>query len=188
MEMKITSEIIWNGFITIGGVICFIVLFICNYRLKKLKNKCENKNNQIKEVTIDYTSKGVQTEEKTSSQRNYDDDDKLRTDYGKLSAKTNSWIQLITIFPMIGLLGTVWGIRQWIFGGGAVDQNMTELSTALTTTLFGLGCAMVLKVYSIVAPIRVMEIIEYKLSEADRKFQQHIGTIQIANMSEDKKS
>ena len=64
------------------------------------------------------------------------------------------WLNLIgNISPMLGLLGTVWGMIDVFFkitGGGNADRFSNEIGTALVTTLLGLAVAIpAMTVYAI---------------------------------------
>lgn len=54
--------------------------------------------------------------------------------------------QLIPLFPLVGLLGTVWGLMQSVQAGD-ISQMMASLDTALSSTFFGLIASIALKFF-----------------------------------------
>ena len=111
--------------------------------------------------------------------------DSAREKYNKLSSRYFAVIQLISIFPLLGLLGTIWGL---IPGLQSASENMIEelsnnLSTALTSTLFGLIASIGLKFFS-VFPTAITNMIEGNLEENDRKLDYVMGFRQIREKQE----
>ncbi len=105
------------------------------------------------------------------SARNYViyDRDKLENNrelFNTVYAEYVAWTQLITLFPMLGILGTVMGL---IFGGSLnnIDQLVSGLGMALWTTLLGLLFAIGLKAYDSISLGRLINNIDAAFNKAD---------------------
>ena len=75
--------------------------------------------------------------------------------------------QLISLFPLLGILGTVWGLV--ISGGSGVDvtEMMNGLGMALWTTLIGLFCSIILKFVDATMVGKKVNLIDAKFEQAD---------------------
>ena len=63
-------------------------------------------------------------------------------EFSTLNAQYNTLCQVVTIFPLLGILGTVLGI---IFMGDVASASMDSFALALWTTFWGLVASIVLK-------------------------------------------
>ncbi len=75
--------------------------------------------------------------------------------------------QLIALFPLLGILGTVWGLV--LSGGSGVDvtEMMNGLGMALWTTLVGLVCSIILKFVDATMVGKKVNLIDAKFEQAD---------------------
>lgn len=74
--------------------------------------------------------------------------DKPREEFDESCARYSAWVQMITLFPLLGLLGTIIGMipgLQEMAGSGNVDSLYSCLSVALTSTFYGLIASIFLK-------------------------------------------
>ena len=99
----------------------------------------------------------------------------LRKNFNEQVVRFYSWANLISILPLLGLLGTVFGL---IPGLGAVkngdfDVLYTSLSTALLSTFWGLICVIILKIYVSLSPGKLIDKVEAGLAEIDRLYEMH---------------
>ena len=73
--------------------------------------------------------------------------------------------QLIGLFPLLGILGTVLGLISSDLAD--IDSLVAGLTEALRTTLWGLVCAIVLKAVDAVVPGKLVNDIEAKFETVD---------------------
>lgn len=73
--------------------------------------------------------------------------------------------QLIGLFPLLGILGTVLGLISSDLAD--IDSLVAGLTEALRTTLWGLVCAIVLKAVDAVIPGKLVNDIEAKFETVD---------------------
>ena len=178
--MNFTQETIWDVLIGLAGVYFLLRILIQNKGLKKLKKDVDSCTKTVTEEVDRATFDGIETEAVIRKNTDFKAIDTLLKKYNELSAKLNADIQLISLFPMAGLLGTVWGLMS-AMKDSANKLDLNSLSLALSTTLVGLICAMILKFIATKCSIKEMEIIENKLSEADRKYNQLISRGKFIN-------
>ena len=86
--------------------------------------------------------------------------------FNAVYAEYVAWTQVITLFPMLGILGTVMGL---IFGGSLsnIDQLVAGLGMALWTTLLGLLFAIGLKFYDSISLGKMINNIDAAFNKAD---------------------
>jgi len=76
--------------------------------------------------------------------------------------------QLIPIFPLLGILGTVAGLMLETKAGD-IPAMLGSLDVALVTTFWGLIFAILLKIIEAVFPSRVIYDVEVMLDDFDKK-------------------
>lgn len=86
-----------------------------------------------------------------------------KEEFYKQYAKYVSTSQMIALFPLLGILGTVGGLA---FSGrfGNVEQMLSGLSMALWTTIFGLIASIILKAYDAKGPGKMVNELDAKFS------------------------
>lgn len=99
----------------------------------------------------------------------------LRKDFNDLVVRFYSWANLISILPLWGLLGTVFGLIPGLNAvkNGNFDVLYTSLSTALLSTFWGLICVIILKIYVSLSPGKIVDKVEAGLAEIDRLYEIH---------------
>ncbi len=173
-----------NTFIIIAALGVLLVLIVFYFLLKRLqKESLDIYKETAKEAGLEIENGGYY--EETRRKLDYKKMDSAREKYNKLSSRYFAVIQLISIFPLLGLLGTIWGL---IPGLQSASENMIEelsnnLSTALTSTLFGLIASIGLKFFS-VFPTAITNMIEGNLEENDRQLDYVMGFRQIREKQE----
>ena len=88
--------------------------------------------------------------------------------------------QLIPLFPLLGILGTVMGLMGQL-AAGDISTMFHSLSGALNTTFVGLVCAIVLKLIDTLLPGKVIYDTEVKLDNYQKLL---ANSIQMNNISE----
>ena len=114
----------------------------------------------------------------------YEKMDKVREKYNQNFSEYQSKAQLISILPLMGLLGTIVGLIPGLSAVQAQDFSVlySALSTALYSTLFGLVFSIILK--GIVSShSKTMSSIEDYFEDNERKYNQvlEIKSIKEAN-------
>lgn len=118
-------------------------------RLNQVSKRFETRIRQIQ--TKGQSSTGIMddgTVYNVSAQKvvvhNRDELEDAREEYNKHMPWYNAVSQAISVFPLLGILGTVWGLRN----GSITDINslISGFGFALDTTIVGLGSAIILKV------------------------------------------
>lgn len=135
--------------------------------LSKIKNKQDNPEYRNK-----LNRKNLETESLKINTTGIDYMDKPRKEFNEVQAKYNSWTQMITIFPLLGLLGTVLGMMPGLSemaSSGKIDILYSSLSVALTSTFFGLVASIVLKFVVSFAVDSLVDKIEAIFAEYDRQ-------------------
>ncbi len=79
--------------------------------------------------------------------------------------------QIIPLLPLLGILGTVWGLFKGLYGMNPKELEMTALlkpmKFALLTTVIGLFSAIVLKILDIVLVVPKIEAINSRIDIID---------------------
>lgn len=164
-------ELVYDGLTIVFGISILINLIVVNKHMNEIKERSGNAyNNTVSDVR--KNDKG-NLEQSTTVIFNRQKHEPIRKDFNKLNIKYTKYISLISVLPLIGLLGTILGL---IPGLAAVkEQNFevlySSLSTALSSTLIGLLFAIVLKIYASVKPDQMVNAIETDFDEIDRMYE-----------------
>ncbi len=112
----------------------------------------------------------------------------LREKYNSISGKYYSYVQSISLFPLMGLFGTVFGLIPGLkaVNGGDLEALSASLSTALYSTLLGIFISIVLKLYVAYGPSRAALNIENNFAENDRRYDYALGFGRIADQRENR--
>lgn len=98
----------------------------------------------------------------------YDPDElkRYKERYLEAYAEYVSWSQMIAVFPLLGIFGTVLGL---VVSGGlnSIDLAMAGLSTAMWTTLIGLIASIGLKIIDALIPGKMVNLVEAQFAIAD---------------------
>ena len=171
----------YDVFIVVVAVAIFIVLIRISRALDKTLVDSEGAYSQTNRETR-LNSKGNLSQESYTefSSEKYEP---IRRDFNKMNVAFISAVNLISILPLLGLLGTVGGL---IPGLQAVkNQNFevlySSLSTALSSTFFGLVASILLKLYVSLGPEKKINSIDITFNEIDRKYSNAIGLKKIEN-------
>ena len=166
-----------NQFISIVACVIIIVFgFTVFYRLVDIRKKLTEVYRSFDRIKTRRKDDYQEYLEENGnpvivSARNYViyDRDQLENNrelFNAVYAEYVAWTQVITLFPMLGILGTVMGL---IFGGDLsnIDQLVSGLGMALSTTLLGLLFAIGLKFYDSISLGRLINNIDAAFNKAD---------------------
>lgn len=90
--------------------------------------------------------------------------------------------QLIPIFPLMGCLGTVFGLMQQVSAEG-IEEMLNSLDVALGTTLVGLFFAIILKAIDALFPSKMINDTEVMLNDFDKKLDLREDKVSVGESS-----
>ena len=157
-----------NPFINVCGVVLMVVIIGNAIKLSVQKSHIIDAMNR-KNIKAMINRRTLEVEE--ANENNTVTPDTIR-DYEKrfntVCSRFNVYVQLIPIFPLLGLLGTVVGLMLEV-NGGDIEQMMGSLNVALMTTFSGLIWAIVLKTIVAFSPSKTINDVEIMLDDYDKK-------------------
>ena len=104
----------------------------------------------------------------------------LEVKFNKARSEHEVLAQIIPIFPLLGILGTVAGlIRQ--LSGGDINVIFQSLDTAMTSTFWGLVFAILLKFVDAILHTRAISDIEIIFENYEKKFD---NALKLKNIAE----
>ncbi len=134
---------IWHDYVSLCIIVGLIVMIIAavhyGKEFAKLKNNYD-KDVKTKRGKKEHVSGGYV--EMPNPER-WEDVLRYEEDFSKLQGGYQIWEQIIPLFPLAGLLGTVLGLIGQL--GDSVAM-MTSLANAMYTTMFGILASIILKV------------------------------------------
>lgn len=163
-----------NMVIIVFGIILLIWIIYNYYQLGKQKGKIDViTNEKTRRNYVDRRTGQMYEQEEEQSVT----PETLR-EYEKQFYKTRSgydmYVQLISLFPLLGILGTVSGLMSQV-----VAENMDALNASLTvalgSTVWGLIWAIGLKIIVVLFPGKIVDEIEIMLDNWFDKFNDTIS-------------
>jgi len=155
--------------IVLFGLVMVILLFWNGIKLSDERNRIKealNRRNNI--YTLNAASEEMEESEDPNAAITPDTIRKYETEFNKKCALHHILAQLIPVFPLLGILGTVAGLMLEI-QSQSIEAMMGSLDVALSTTLFGLIFAIILKLIEAMFPSRVIYEVEVLLDDFDKK-------------------
>lgn len=131
-------------------------------KYKKERNK--NKGDAMSQSMTDGNDIGISEGSAPISMSFMED---YRSEFEEIQAWYNAASQLISVLPMLGILGTVLGLILQISSVG-IDEITDSIGLALITTFWGLFSAIVLKVYDSFVGIK-SENVQNNISKYENK-------------------
>ncbi len=173
---KFMSENI-NVFIVILGIVLGLLL-IGNYMfLVGHQSQVEAALNLTNEVTL-YNTKTSEFQSKTTKERVTPDTVRgLEKKFNEISLRHSVYVQLIPLFPLFGILGTVAGLIFQINAISTASQFeglISSLNLSLYSTFWGLVFAIILKMIDALLPSRTINAIELMFEDYDKKLNNSI--------------
>lgn len=164
---------ILNGGIVIFSIVVLVALCNINSSFKRIKKEALNAYRQTKSET---NIKARESKMTMGYNVAYDLDisrfDSIREEYNEQGTKYTIWSQMISIFPLLGLLGTVYGLMPGLAEINNNDMSVLygAMSTALISTFLGLIASIILKIYVSFGPDKTISDIENVFQENDRRY------------------
>ena len=136
--------------INIAIIACGVFVFL---RLQKLGNDLDEQNRRFEDsfkIKIDFRdgvfNEDLNLENVTSSTIESKDINDWKTEYDRLSTRYNTWTELIPVFPLAGIFGTVSGLIGLVNSADPMKM-IDSLGVAMTSTWLALVVTIVLKIY-----------------------------------------
>lgn len=169
-----------NYVIFILGIILSALIIRNGYQLGKQKGK----------IDIILTEKRIKTyiSKKTREMNDQEEEGSVtpetlrpyEKEFYKIRSRYDMYTQLISIFPLLGILGTVSGLMSQVVAED-MDALNASLDIALGSTFWGLVFAIFLKPLIVMFPGRIIDEIEIML---DNWFEKYNDAISQKNISE----
>ncbi|MCR5167774.1 MAG: MotA/TolQ/ExbB proton channel family protein [Oscillospiraceae bacterium] len=160
-----------NGLIIVLGLVLLGFMIWNTGELSKDKRdikKLLTRNN--KKYRINREARSLDEEEDTDNSVTADTVRDSENIFNKNCSLHGVFAQLIPVFPLFGILGTVAGL---ILNVDANDMSALKdsLGTAMWTTFYGLVFAIGLKIVDAIFPSRIISDVEVMLNDNDRKYE-----------------
>ncbi len=158
-----------NMFIFLFGIVLTILILINGSKLSSHKNRIDEAvSRRNRKWRVNPDDGAVIDRDDEDASITPDTIRQYERDFNKACAWHSVFSQLIPIFPLMGILGTVAGL---MLESKAVDIEgmMASIDTALSSTFVGLIFAILLKFIDAVFPARVIEDVEVMLDDYSKK-------------------
>ena len=166
--LQLISNYATEGIIILGviiaGLLCINGLALASQK-SRIVEALERRNKKYK---VNGDSKEIEESDDDSASITPDTIRKYETDFNKKCSWHSVLVQLIPIFPLLGILGTVAGLMLEIQSSD-IEGMMNSLDIALSTTFFGLIFAILLKFIEAIFPSRIIYDVEVMLDDFDKK-------------------
>ncbi|MCR5738244.1 MAG: MotA/TolQ/ExbB proton channel family protein [Lachnospiraceae bacterium] len=133
----------FNYVIIVLGIVAFWGYISTSGELGKL-NKEMDDNAKKSRGRKEYSKGGVKY---APSVDDWEDTLNFLESFNKIKAKYSMWGQMVPIFPLLGLLGTVIGLMMQLGQGIGTDGQLDAMALSMTTTFCGLVVSIILKVF-----------------------------------------
>lgn len=158
-----------NIIIVIMGIFVFCALLWNYSKLLLCKRGVKDKlEEQFEESDIDEATDGLVTR-KRKNPPSREDMRKLEKHFNNDCSVYGAISQLIAIFPLLGILGTVAGLIMQVKSTG-IDAMTSSLDLALYSTLFGLLITIILKIFVAMCSTKVIQDTEILFEDFEKKY------------------
>ena len=166
------ASLIFNIVILAALVVLWLQFSEINKKLEEhLKSVKKKFSTSHKEQTLNSDGLTVVTSETAGF--TIRDINLSKKEYDEIAAKFESLVQLVPIFPSIGILGTVVGLMLQVSANG-IDGMTGAIATALSSTFFALIATIILKAYVAVTTTKIMSAIDIEYRDNDRYHQEFV--------------
>lgn len=168
-----------NLIIIFGGIVLVVFIMINWGKLVSHKSTIEealdrrNMKTSIDKNTLEIREREEKESVTPETIRKYE------KKFNKTCSRYNVYIQLIPIFPLLGILGTVAGLMLQVEAQN-MDALMASLNLALESTLLGLFFAIILKAIVAFFPAKIIYDVEILLDDYDKKFNNALAQKKIS--------
>ncbi len=152
--------------IIILGIAVLAVLLWCSMKFKEILlafGRIEVRENAYREKLDKKGNVSATAEQKVSYDRKKLEEN--REEYNKRYSFYVVASQLISLFPLLGIFGTVLGLVTSDLAD--IDSLVAGLSQALWTTFWGLVCAIILKAVDAILPGKLVNDIDARFDTVD---------------------
>jgi len=169
MSLVKIINIIINPIIIAGGIFVLIELIYSSSKLKNHAKTVAEKLFAMKSVGM-RQSKALDLQQRALAVVRREDLYPLKKEYNELISAYATWVQMIPIFPLLGILGTVSGLIVQVQAADAA-AIYESLHVALSSTLYGLIAAIILKIVEVALVQKHINMIESMFSDYEIKYQ-----------------
>lgn len=162
-------DVIINPLIAVFGILVLIELIVVGNRLKKHAQEVSQKLFAMKFTGVKQ-SRALDLKQRAMSISKREDLYSLRKTFDELCAKYTTWAQMIPIFPLLGILGTVAGLILQVQAADAA-AIYSALGLALSSTFYGLIAAIILKIVEAAVVLSKINSIDNMYSDYEIKYQ-----------------
>lgn len=165
------------GFIIVSGVILFILLMINGIVLSNNKSRIkENLELDISEYSINLKEEKIERSGNHNNSLNPQAIRDCEKKFNEACTYHDIIIQLIPIFPLLGILGTVAGLMIIAPAGVNAEADALKglyngMGTALGTTLYGLIVSILLKFIDAVFSSRIINDVDVMIEDFNNKLE-----------------
>lgn len=166
--LQFISEYANVGIIMLGVIVAGLLVWngtILSNHKNRIEEALKRRNNKY---TLLVESKEIEENEDTDAAITPDTIRKYEMEFNKDCSLHSVFAQLIPVFPLLGILGTVAGLMLEMQASDIAGM-MASLDVALTTTFSGLIFAILLKIIEAVFPSRIIYDVEVMLDDFDKK-------------------
>lgn len=173
-------DIIINPLIILGGVVTGFFLWNLSTKFSALKKEIDKALNGTKyetvvnRETLAVTKKALDTTART-------DVYELKKRFDDQGSKFVKISQIIPVFPLFGILGTVAGLMMQVNAKTDADLIYDSLDTALSSTFWGLIFAIILKMVVAIAVAPTINDIENMFSDNEKQFR---DALELGNLEQ----
>ena len=169
-----TVSIVFNVLIILAGLVIILKLSaekrILEEGLSKLRMTF-----RIKHKKYVTDSEGLPTISSDSGRIDEEDVLAQKRSFEEHCAAVDTLVQLIPVFPSMGILGTVVGLMMQISAEG-IEGMTGAIATALSSTLFALIMTIILKAYTALKISRIINETDIEFADNDRYHQEFIAS------------
>ena len=169
-----------NAIIVIGGIALVVLMFINYAVLTGQKGHIKSAMNWNNKKSVISKSTHEVEDKKEEESVTPDTIRELQTEFYKTCAWHDAYAQLIPIFPLFGILGTVAGLILQL-NAQDIDKMFDALGGAMTSTFWGLIAAIILKAIDALIFSRCVNETEILLEDYDKKVN---NAVMLGNISE----
>ena len=158
-----------NFFILTAAILEFFILILCILKLFPVKNKVrdlQKKKTQAAGMPY-HNGKKLNKVNIVHVNMDYAEFEQVRNNYQKSESIYNVYTQIIQIFPLLGILGTVAGLYLAVSSG----ENLYHgVGFALSSTIYGLIATIFYKIIDIILETFIILPIEEGMENFEKDF------------------